>query len=173
MNKKMKIILTTICFILVVCMFYPKSTSRLEKTVTLDYKVSSGNMICEYDIDNNESYIENGIKYFLVNVKNYNKLDDGTKDITDVDLNYTLTIQNKNNSNGVFKWTKVGSEDENEYSSISKTKVYSFNAGTEQTSTFKVYVKLNDEQKESQNVDIDIELNAEQVEKKNTLGSEK
>lgn len=172
MNNKNKFIFIVFCLILLIGIFSVNTFSKLQRESKINYKTKTGNMICEYDIDQNDSYIEDGIKYILVNVKNYKVNSNGETNISDVDVKYSLTIKNKDNSNGVYKWEKVGSSDDSsDYLEVAKTNTYTFKAGSEETSTFKIYIQLNN-QNISQNVNLDVELNAEQAEKKTTFESE-
>lgn len=173
MNKRTRIFLIILFLIICLGLISSKTMARLARESGIDYTATTGDMICEYEIDQNENYKENEVKYFLVNVRNYRNEADGSSKITDVDVNYSLTIQNKAGSNGVYKWVRI---DNNEmsanYSSAVTTNKYSFTTGSKQTATFKVYVQLDSSQNIEQNVEIDVGINAEQIEKKTTFGSE-
>ena len=167
MKIKNKIIFVIIAFSVALSLVFAQTIAQLQKEKVISYLATTGKMICEYEIDKNDSYVENGVKYFLITVTNFkNDL------ITDVDIKYTLTINNKNGSNGVYKWVKVDTNDSNNnYEDSITTKEYLFTSDSKQSTTFKVYVQLNKDQKKVQDTDIDIELNAVQLEKNTSFES--
>ena len=68
--------------------------------ISVKYSTISGEMICNIDVDKNDSYVVNGIPYVIVTVKNY----DIDNNITSVDVDYNLTIKNKDGYNGTYIW---------------------------------------------------------------------
>ena len=116
-------------------------------------------MICDIIIDNNETYIKNGIPYFYVKVRNWRE-NNGKDEITVTDCEYNISIKNKEQTNGVFIWKKLDSEDFiNTYTNACTTKTYSMDKNKTED-VFQVFVKNQD--KINKNVDIVIELNVTQ-----------
>ena len=66
--------------------------------ISVKYSTISGEMICNIDVDQKDSYVVNGIPYVIVTVKNYDK----NNNITSVDIDYSLTIKNKDGYNGNY-----------------------------------------------------------------------
>lgn len=79
--------------------------------ISVKYSAISGEMICNIDIDKNDSYVVNGIPYVIITVKNY----DTDNNITAVDVDYSLTIKNKDGYNGTYIWQKINDVDITKY----------------------------------------------------------
>ena len=79
--------------------------------ISVKYSTISGEMICNIDVDKNDSYVVNGIPYVIVTVKNY----DMDNNITSVDIDYNLTIKNKDGYNGKYIWQKINNANNAQY----------------------------------------------------------
>lgn len=131
--------------------------------ISVNYETVSGEMICNIDVDKNDSYKINGIPYVIVTVKNYDKDDN----ITAVELNYSLTIKNKDDSKGTYIWQKISKQDEgkfedgiNEYGTQESTDTYYFGNEKKEEDKFKIFIKTSSQSYED--VDFNIELNSAQ-----------
>lgn len=161
LNKKY---ITLIFIILILCMLIKISYAVYESNIKVSYNSTVGDMVCDISVDTNESYKVNGIPYFLVTVRNY----DENGNITAMDMEYTVTIKNKDNSNGIFIWKNESDGNFIDvYSSQITTSTYSFGKDQKEE-TFKVFVKTANgatESRTTENVDIEVVLNAVQVAK--------
>lgn len=172
-NIEIKLIILIMIAIVLLTSITAITFARYAKEVDVNYTTTTGEMICEFELEQDDSYVENDTKYFLIKVKNYKQAEDATITLTNVEETYSLTIQNKNNSNGLYKWARVDNEDcGSEYSNTITTNSYSFGNSQQEEVTFKVYVKLDSSVTEDQNVDIDVVINAEQIEKQTTFERE-
>ena len=129
--------------------------------ISVKYSTISGEMICNIDVDKNDSYVVNGIPYVIVTVKNY----DINNNITSVDVDYSLTIKNKDGYNGTYIWQKINDVDNtkydegtNSYSEQVITKTYSLGNKNKEEEKFKIFIKSSLESYE--NLDFNIELNS-------------
>ena len=112
--------------------------------ISVKYSTISGEMICNIDVDKNDSYVVNGIPYVIVTVKNY----DMDNNITSVDIDYNLTIKNKDGYNGTYIWQKINDVDNtkydegtNSYSEQVITKTYSLGNNNKEEEKFKIFIK--------------------------------
>ena len=129
--------------------------------ISVKYSTISGEMICNIDVDKNDSYVVNGIPYVIVTVKNY----DIDNNITSVDVDYSLTIKNKDGYNGTYIWQKINDVDDtkydegtNSYSEQIITNTYSLGNKKKEEKKFKIFIKSSLESYE--NLDFNIELNS-------------
>ena len=129
--------------------------------ISVKYSTISGEMICNIDVDQNDSYVVNGIPYVIVTVKNY----DMDNNITSVDIDYNLTIKNKNGYNGTYIWQKINDVDNtkydegsNSYSEQVITKTYSLGNKNKEEEKFKIFIKSSLESYED--LGFNIELNS-------------
>ena len=129
--------------------------------ISVKYSTISGEMICNIDVDKNDSYVVNGIPYVIVTVKNY----DIDNNITSVDVDYSLTIKNKDGYNGTYIWQKINDVDDtkydegtNSYSEQVITNTYSLGNKNKEEKKFKIFIKSSLESYE--NLDFNIELNS-------------
>lgn len=129
--------------------------------ISVKYSTISGEMICNIDIDKNDSYVVNGIPYVIVTVKNY----DIDNNITSVDVDYSLTIKNKDGYNGTYIWQKINDVDDkkydegtNSYSEQVITNTYSLENKNKEEKKFKIFIKSSLESYE--NLGFNIELNS-------------
>ena len=159
--KKIKIFILS--FILVAFVFVSyvpdKTFSRYTKNGGVNITTTSANMICDATIDNPGTYISNdGWAYFKVIVKNYNT--SGT--ITQVPMQYNLTISNQTGSNAVYRYLD-GAGNSNNFEGTFTTRNYSFTTGTQQSQVINVEVKTDS--MTSKDVDFKVDLNCFQVQK--------
>lgn len=129
--------------------------------ISVKYSTISGEMICNIDVDKNDSYVVNGIPYVIVTVKNY----DMDNNITSVDIDYNLTIKNKDGYNGTYIWQKINDVDNtkydegtNSYSEQVITKTYSLGNKNKEKEKFKIFIKSSLESYED--LGFNIELNS-------------
>ena len=129
--------------------------------ISVKYSAISGEMICNIDVDKNDSYVVNGIPYVIVTVKNY----DMDNNITSVDIDYNLTIKNKDGYNGTYIWQKINDVDNtkydegtNSYSEQVITKTYSLGNKNKEEEKFKIFIKSSLESYED--LGFNIELNS-------------
>ena len=129
--------------------------------ISVKYSTISGEMICNIDVDKNDSYVVNGIPYVIVTVKNY----DMDNNITSVDIDYNLTIKNKDGYNGTYIWQKINDVDNtkydegtNSYSEQVITKTYSLGNKNKEEEKFKIFIKSS--LKSYEDLGFNIELNS-------------
>ena len=132
-------------------------------SIFVQYTAVSGEMICNVNVEKNESYIINGIPYIIVTVKNYDENDN----ITSVDVEFSLTIKNKDGEHGTFIWQKINEDDNSKYDEGTSTylektttKIYSFGNKKKEEKKFKVFIKS--EQSSQEELNFDVELNSTQ-----------
>ena len=157
MKKKYIIIF----FLLIIMLLANITYATYINTITAKYSTISGEMICNIDVDKNDSYIVNGIPYVIVTVKNY----DMDNNITSVDIDYNLTIKNKDGYNGTYIWQKINDVDNtkydegtNSYSEQVITKTYSLGNKNKEEEKFKIFIKSSLESYED--LGFNIELNS-------------
>ena len=157
----MKKIYIIIFFLLIIMLLANITYATYINTITAKYSTISGEMICNIDVDKNDSYIVNGIPYVIVTVKNY----DMDNNITSVDIDYNLTIKNKDGYNGTYIWQKINDVDNtkydegtNSYSEQVITKTYSLGNKNKEEEKFKIFIKSSLESYED--LGFNIELNS-------------
>ena len=130
-------------------------------SISVKYSTVSGEMICNFDVDKNDSYVINGIPYVIVTVKNYDENDN----ITAVAVDYNLTIKNKSGNEGTYIWQKIDNEGSTKYiDGISNyeeqetTNTYSLGNEKKEEEKFKIFIKTSLET--YKNLDFNIELNS-------------
>ena len=120
----------------------------------------SGKMIIEATVDDKEEYLENGLKYFNIIVKNHNE-----SEVTAMAIDYKITITNQDGStNGNFYFVDQNGNTNEELTTYQKELTidgYSFTT-TEETMIFKIYTKVDSGLTED--VKYNIVLDAEQKE---------
>lgn len=128
------------------------------ESVKIGVSTVTGNFICDVIVDSNENYVENNEAYFLVSVNNF-KVDGKRVVLTSTDINYSLTIENKNGSNGYFRFV-----DEDGNTNGTPTNIVTISnqsLGKEKaTKKYKVYVTTDSNLKE--NVSFVVKLDAKQ-----------
>lgn len=156
---KSKKYIILICVIVTLAILAKVSYAIYESNLKVTYTSNVGNMICDINVEKNDSYTVNGIPYFIVTVKNY----DESGNITAMDMDYTVTIQNEEGSNGIFIWKNESDNNYiDTYSSQVTTTTYSFGKEKKEE-RFKVFVKTANNSEED--VNIEAVLNAVQVAK--------
>ena len=156
--KKLVIVFLMIIIILI---FANIVYASYVNNISVKYSTISGEMICNIDVDKNDSYVVNGIPYVIVTVKNY----DIDNNITSVDVDYSLTIKNKDGYNGTYIWQKINDVDDtkydegtNSYSEQVVTNTYSLGNKNKEEKKFKIFIKSSLESYE--NLGFNIELNS-------------
>lgn len=156
--KKLVIVFLMIIIILI---FANIVYASYVNNISVKYSTISGEMICNIDVDKNDSYVVNGIPYVIVTVKNY----DIDNNITSVDVDYSLTIKNKDGYNGTYIWQKINDIDDtkydegtNSYSEQVITNTYSLGNKNKEEKKFKIFIKSSLESYE--NLGFNIELNS-------------
>ncbi len=156
--KKLVIVFLMIIIILI---FANIVYASYVNNISVKYSTISGEMICNIDVDKNDSYVVNGIPYVIVTVKNY----DINNNITSVDVDYSLTIKNKDGYNGTYIWQKINDIDDtkydegtNSYSEQVVTNTYSLGNKNKEEKKFKIFIKSSLESYE--NLGFNIELNS-------------
>ena len=147
--------------IIIVLIFANIVYASYVNNISVKYSTISGEMICNIDVDKNDSYVVNGIPYVIVTVKNY----DIDNNITSVDIDYNLTIKNKEGYNGTYIWQKINDVDNtkydegtNSYSEQVITKTYSLENKNKEEEKFKIFIKSSLESYED--LGFNIELNS-------------
>lgn len=109
LEKKKYIII--FLFTILLSIFATVAYAAYVNSIFVQYSAVSGEMICNVNVEKNESYITNGIPYIIVTVKNYDENDN----ITSVDVEFSLTIKNKDGEHGTFIWQKINEDDNSKY----------------------------------------------------------
>ena len=109
LGKKKYIII--FLFTILLSIFATVAYAAYVNSIFVQYSAVSGKMICNINVEKNESYIINGIPYIIVTVKNYDENDN----ITSVDVEFSLTIKNKDGEHGTFIWQKINEDDNSKY----------------------------------------------------------
>ena len=98
-NKKIIYLISTLIIFVtigIINVAYSKYGSNYE----LNVNTSSGEMLIDATIDDDETYLENGLRYFLLTVSNHK--DNKT---TSTAIDYKITIKNQEeNTNGNFRY---------------------------------------------------------------------
>lgn len=151
----------TFFMIVIILIFANIVYAAYVNNISVKYSAISGEMICNIDIDKNDSYVVNGIPYVIITVKNY----DTDNNITAVDVDYSLTIKNKDGYSGTYIWQKINDVDitkydegTNSYSEQVITNTYSLGNKNKEEKKFKVFIKSSLESYED--LGFNIELNS-------------
>lgn len=161
--SKVKLV-TIIAIILIILISLITITYAIYRNeIKVTYTSKTGEMVCNIEIEKNDTYNVNGIPYFLVKVRNYEIGSDGKQKLTAVNINYNLIIKNKENSNGMFIWQKEDkSAGINTYLEQITTNTYSFGVDAKED-VYKIFVKTSNNTS-AEDVNIEVELNAVQTE---------
>lgn len=161
LEKKKYIII--FLFTILLSIFATVAYAAYVNSIFVQYSAVSGEMICNVNVEKNESYIINGIPYIIVTVKNYDENDN----ITSVDVEFSLTIKNKDGEHGSFIWQKINEDDNSKYDEGTSTylgqtttNIYSFRNEKKEEKKFKVFIKS--EQSSQEELNFDVELNSTQ-----------
>lgn len=161
LEKKKYIII--FLFTILLSIFATVAYAAYVNSIFVQYSAVSGKMICNVNVEKNESYIINGIPYIIVTVKNYDENDN----ITSVDVEFSLTIKNKDGEHGTFIWQKINEDDNSKYDEGTSTylgqtttNIYSFGNEKKEEKKFKVFIKS--EQSSQEELNFDVELNSTQ-----------
>ncbi len=135
--------------------YTPITYSRYKTEVNVDAKSTTGNMVCNLEVDNN-NYYEDNIPYFIITVKNY----DSNGNITATDVSYDLSITNKTDSNGLYRYVVLDDQSTNNtYESSVLINGLTFSK-EKQEKKIKVYVQVASG--ENENVDFNVDVAAVQ-----------
>ena len=150
-------------FTILLSIFATVAYAAYVNSIFVQYSAVSGKMICNINVEKNESYIINGIPYIIVTVKNYDENDN----ITSVDVEFSLTIKNKDGEHGTFIWQKINEDDNSKYDEgistylgQTTTNIYSFGNEKKEEKKFKIFIKS--EQSSQEELNFDVELNSTQ-----------
>lgn len=141
-HKKISLLVMIILFIII----FPMTFSKYKSNTSIKVKTTTGEIVYDLNIDQNNKYIENDNTYIFININNY-KIKDNIKYINSVDYDYDLIITGRDL---LFSLDNKDYKEELIYND-------SFNKD-ENTNKVKVYVKNN----YSNNHDIKVELKASQ-----------
>ena len=142
-HKHISLLVMIILFIMIL----PIAFSKYKSNVNIKVKTTTGEIVYDIKLDQNNKYIEDDISYIFVNINNY-QIKNNIKYINDVNYDYELSITSNN---------LLLSLDKNDYK---EELIYndSFNIN-EDSNKIKVYVK----NKNFNNInDIKVELKASQ-----------
>ena len=150
-------------FTILLSIFATVAYAAYVNSIFVQYSAVSGEMICNANVEKDESYIINGIPYIIVTVKNY----DENGNITSVDIEFSLTIKNKDGEHGTFIWQKINEDDNSKYDEGTSTylgqtttNIYSFGNEKKEEKKFKIFIKS--EQSSQEELNFDVELNSTQ-----------
>lgn len=150
-------------FTILLSIFATVAYAAYVNSIFVQYSAVSGEMICNANVEKDESYIINGIPYIIVTVRNYDENDN----ITSVDVEFSLTIKNKDGEHGTFIWQKINEDDNSKYDEGTSTylgqtttNIYSFGNEKKEEKKFKVFIKS--EQSSQEELNFDVELNSTQ-----------
>ncbi len=142
-HKRISIIVMIVLLIII----FPLTFSKYKSNTSIKVKTTTGEIVYDINIDQNNKYIEDGNTYIYININNY-KIIDNIKYINNVDYNYDLIITGKDLE---FSVDKESFKEELIYNN-------SFNKD-EESNKIKVYVKNT---KFNNSNDIKVELKASQ-----------
>ena len=159
--KRKYILLIVIMMLLVICnsLLLEGSYARYKSDTNIHIKSNSGNLICDFDVHTNSTYISsNGYAYFNIVVKNYTS----SNVINDVNMEYYLTISNLEGYNGLYKYyDEVGTS--NEFSDNVTTISYKFGTLVKKEQIIQVEVKTDEEIYETHVIGYNIDLYCSQI----------
>lgn len=158
-RRKKFLILFTVIFINVVLIggLGMYTTARYKSNISINVDSTSGETICDVVVDSNENYIENNLAYFDIYVNNYKKMNDGTVVVTSTDVDYTITIENKEGSNGRYHY--VDSDGNSSDTPVSNLVINNGYLGkNKESKRVRVYVTTTGSAKS--NVDFKVKLDA-------------
>ncbi len=124
-HKHISLIVMLVLFIMIL----PIAFSKYKSNVNIKVKTTTGEIVYDIKLDQNNKYIEDDISYIFVNINNY-QIKNNIKYINDVNYDYELSITSNN---------LLLSLDKNDYK---EELIYndSFNIN-EDSNKIKVYVK--------------------------------
>lgn len=138
--KKHKIVGLCSILLLILLISVPISYAKYKSNMDVSIKTVAGEMIYDIRAEQNDSYVDNNVKYFYVYIDNF-KVADGVKYLNSTECEYTLTISNVDSSTGLYRYIseKDGSSSGEEFQ---ENLVYHGTLSTtEETQRLKVYVK--------------------------------
>ncbi|MBQ6476918.1 MAG: hypothetical protein IJI43_00555 [Bacilli bacterium] len=148
MNDKK--VLYTIVGAILVGIVLPITFSIYKANVEVNVITKTGKSACDFEIDTNDNYVDKQGKYFYVNVTNYEK-DKNNIYLTDTDLDYKLTISNKDKSNMNYAYQNI----ENDRLEIRGE----FSKEEKENNKYKIYIINNNVSRTKANINIKLEAN--------------
>ena len=142
-----KKILYIAVLIILVGIILPLTFSIYKSKLDVQVVTTTGRLICNFDIDTNNNYVDEFGKYFYLNVYNYEEKDKVY--ITDTNIEYKLTITDKNKNNILFKYKDISTKNL-EIQGI-------FNSKDKDIIKYKVYINNNDYKKVKVNLNVKLE----------------
>lgn len=142
-----KKILYIVVLIILVGIILPLTFSIYKSDVDVKAVTTTGRLICNFDIDTKDDYIDEFGKYFYLNVYNYEEKDQIY--ITDTNIEYKLTITDKNKNNILFNY-KDQKEKQLQIQGI-------FNNTNKDNIKYKIYINNNDIKKVKVNLNVKLE----------------
>jgi len=155
LKKKVLLGLTLTIIFAVASIIIGNVYARYTSSIDLGYTTTTGDMICDVEVDTSDTYYENNVAYFYVKVRNYKD-----NKITASNVDYVLTISNINESEGLYYYVDSKGNNNTDYESTITTDTYSFGTTMEEE-VFKVYVK----ELSSEEVTVEFNVNVEAVQK--------
>ncbi len=155
MKEKRRLLLYAGLLVIIICACvlqysYSMYQSKMDVTIT----TTTGDIICDVSVDTNENYIENNKAFFYVIIRNY-KTVNKVEQVSAVDVDYTLTITNKENSVGLFQYIdEDGNSNEKGESSVTINSSISRNRKTKR---YKVYVTTDTNLKTDVNFKVNLD----------------
>lgn len=99
---------------------------------------TSGNLICDVEIDNPGTYYSSsGYAYFRLIVKNY----DANGNITEVPIRYTITVENQSGSLGYYKYLDESGYSSDSFESTMTTRNYTFGTSAKEEQVINIEIK--------------------------------
>lgn len=151
-------IMFSVFLIVIAIILLPVSYAIYSNQSQVSLVTTTGNIICNLSVDTNDAYIENNEVYFLVTVDNF-KIENGKTNLTAMDIDYTLTIENNGSSVGLFRYVD---DDGNTNITGEENLIITRKIGKKKTSQqFKVFVTSDTNLKTK--VDFKVKLDARQA----------
>ncbi|MGN1336867.1 MAG: hypothetical protein ACI4WW_00125 [Candidatus Coprovivens sp.] len=136
-NKNIIYLISTLLIFItigIINVAYSKYGSNYEMKIN----TASGEMIIDAVVDDNETYLENGLRYFTLTVSNHKD-----NKVTSANIDYKITIKNQEGlNNGRFHYVDSNGNTNTELNGFQKELVidnYSFTTNQE-TIMFKIYI---------------------------------
>ncbi len=109
--------------------------SKYKAKTNVNVVSNTGKLVCDVSVDSKDEYIEDNERYFYINVKN-NK----DNNESDTDIGYILTIENENDSKGLYRYIDSYGNSNDEYVKTLEIKEHILNNYNKEE-RFKIRVK--------------------------------
>lgn len=156
--KKRNILIVIGCIVFLLISI-PFTYALYKGEMNVHVSATTGSLVCDVLVDTNDNYIENNEAFFFITVNNF-ATQNGKNILTATDVDYTLTIQNKGTSKGLFRYV----DEDGNTNTVGEETVVIQNGRlgkTKQSKKIKVYVTTESNLKSK--VDFDVKLNAKQA----------